>query len=374
MYYKPMYPAFDSHVHISGRYDDLDGFMADCKRLYEETGVEGYATQCTSASKGSSGQCAAQLLAKSMYPGRLLAYGGFVYRLDGVPCDRAGMLAQAKDIYDAGFDGYKMLEGKPTTRKETGIPLDSEIYDDALSFVEEKGMHVLLHVADPYIFWDPALCPESAIKNGWSYVDGTYVEKEALHAEVDRMLAKHPKLKVTLAHFYFLSFDLDRLSRFLDRNPCVSLDVTPNPYMFYDFQKDLARSREFFIKYQDRILYGTDNMVHDGFDGKGGLSMAQKRSADIFRFFEQSDVYEPECWILGPLRGIGLSGEPLKKIYKLNYERLQGGARAMDAGKAADYCEKRLAAIERDALSAGGGADGVKRQISSVVERLRARR
>ena len=97
MPYKPKYPVFDPHVHINGSYDDLDGFMDDCRKLYADTEVEGYTTLCTSAMKLCAGQSAAQLLAKLLHPGKIMAYGGFTYLPEALPFDRAGLLAQIKE-------------------------------------------------------------------------------------------------------------------------------------------------------------------------------------------------------------------------------------------------------------------------------------
>ena len=364
MRYKPKYPVFDPHVHIFGRYDDLEGLMADCRKLYTDTEIEGYTSLCLSSNMIFAGQAAAQLLAKLLNPSKIFAYSGFAYHLDGLPFDRTGLLAQIKDIYDAGFDGLKMWEGKPLIRKEFGIALDSEIFDHAFDFMEEKGIHIIYHVADPEIFWDPVNCPQSAIDNGWAYIDGTFQSKDELHAEIDRMLKKHPNLNVTFAHLYFMADDLDRMSEFLDRNPNTSLDICPGARMFYYLQKDLQKSHDFFIKYQDRIMFGTDNCVNDSRKGDAVAVVANSRNSDIFRFLESSECYSPEQWPLGPLCGIGLDDEPLRKIYKLNYKRLQGGERKTDISKAISYCERRLKVLEKNNNL---DYEAVKKQIQDVI-------
>ena len=371
MPYTSKYPVFDGHIHIMQRFYDLDGFMADIKRLIEGTGILGFTSQCTSAYKLRSGQAPAQVLAKALNPGKVFINGGFSYNLDGLPFDRAGMLAQIQTMYDAGFDGLKMLEGKPTVRKETGIPLDSEIYADAFAFCEEKNIHVLCHVADPWTFWDVKECPQEAYKYGWAYIDGSYVQKEALHSEVDRVLKRHPKLNLTLPHFYFLAYDLERMGDFFDRNPTVSTDLCPNPYLFYDLQKDIDKSRDFFIKYQDRIFFGTDNEVNDGHIGEAAVTHANKNNADIFRFLELSEEYDTELFSVSKLHGIGLDGEPLKKIYKDNYMRIKGPHRELNMGKAIEFCEKRLWLMEKNFPGTDTPMEGVKHQIREVIVRLK---
>ena len=208
-------------------------------------------------------------------------------------------------------------------------------------------MNIVCHVADPWTFWDKEKCPPSAYTAGWAYVDGTFVDKETLHSEVDRMLKKHPKLNITFAHFYYLPHELERLADFLDRNPSVSIDICPGTPNFYDFQADINKTRDFFIKYQDRIIFGTDNGVNEHAAGDEVAIRANKQYVDLFRFLELSEVYTPARWS-EPLCGIGLDGDALKKIYLFNYKRLQGGERKINIGKAVEFCEKRLSIIKNN--------------------------
>jgi len=370
MPYTPKFPVFDAHVHVQGRFYELDSFMADCRRLIDDTRVLGVTSQCTSSYRRKSGQAPAQILAKALNPGKFFINGGFAYNLEELPFDRAGMLKQVTDIYEAGFDGLKMLEGKPTVRKETGIPLDSDIYADAFAFCEEKNFHVLCHVGDPWTFWDKEHCPPSAFHYGWAYVDGGYVPKEELHAEVDRVLKRHPKLNLTLPHFYFLAYDLERMADFFDRNPTVSTDLCPNPYLFYDLQKDLDKSRDFFIKYQNRIFFGTDNEANDGHMGDHIGLHSNKRNADIFRFLELDWEYDTELFDIGRLHGIGLDDEALKNIYLNTYMRIVKGGRPLNTPKAIEYCENRLWVLEKNFPQ--DEMKGPKHQIKEVIERLKA--
>ena len=60
------------------------------------------------------------------------------------------------------------------------------------------------------------------------------------------------------AHFHFLSDFLDRAAALLDRYPNVNFDLAPGIEMLYNFTKRPAEARDFFLKYQDRLVYGTD--------------------------------------------------------------------------------------------------------------------
>jgi predicted TIM-barrel fold metal-dependent hydrolase len=124
--------------------------------------------------------------------------------------------------------------------------------------LEEEQFPVVFHVADPDEFWDPERCPDWARSSGWDYTDGSYPSKEDCYAEVDHILERHPNLKITFAHFYFLSADLERAARFLEAHPTVCFDLAPHVGMYYDFSREPALARDFFLRYSERIVYGTD--------------------------------------------------------------------------------------------------------------------
>ncbi len=157
-----------------------------------------------------------------------------------------------------GFDGLKLIEGKPQVRKLLPLPLDGPEYAGLWAALESEQFPVVFHVADPDEFWDAERCPDWARSGGWDYSDGSYPSKEDLYTEVDHILARHPNLKITFAHFYFLSTDLARAARFLDAHPGVCFDLAPHIGMYHDFSRDPQAARDFFLRYSDRILYGTD--------------------------------------------------------------------------------------------------------------------
>jgi len=75
---------------------------------------------------------------------------------------------------------------------------------------------------------------------------------------VINVLQRHPDIKVVFAHFFFMSAQLERLGEYLDRYPNMCVDLTPGIEMYRNFSKNPEGARNFFRKYQDRILYGTD--------------------------------------------------------------------------------------------------------------------
>ncbi|HET8900152.1 MAG TPA: amidohydrolase, partial [Rhodanobacteraceae bacterium] len=75
----------------------------------------------------------------------------------------------------------------------------------------------------------------------------------------DRFVAAHPKLRFVGAHLASLEYDVDRIAAFLDRFPDATVDMAARmSQVQYQSVRDRDRVRDFFIRHQDRILYGTD--------------------------------------------------------------------------------------------------------------------
>jgi hypothetical protein len=291
---------------------------------------------------------------KARFPNRAYISGALDYSQGLAEPERLSdaLVAQVHRLKAIGFDGLKMTEGKPTKRKWIPIPLDSPTYAGFWATVEELGMPVILHAGDPEANWDPVRCPPRARARGWFYGDGTFPLKEDLHAEVAHVLAQHPRLKLTLAHLFFLSADLDRASRFLDAHPHVCFDLAPGSEMYNSFTRDHDQSRDFFLRYQDRLIYATDTtsgaMTRDG---NVGVQRALERAWTVRTFLETDGTFVPPNglvrWLergVRSFRGLALPHTVLTRIYSANLERIYG-SRPVPLDR-----ERGLAEVERLAV------------------------
>jgi predicted TIM-barrel fold metal-dependent hydrolase len=275
-------------------------------------------------------------LIKAMYPGRLYAFGSLYYPPGGFSGGRADFADQARRWIDAGMDGMKMEEGKPTTRRRTGIALDSPLYDEYYRYLERNSIPLQYHVGDPATFWDAESVPTWARENGWFYGGADFIGREALLAEVEGFLEKFPALNVTFSHFYFLSDDMDRAASFLDRWPCARFDITPGSEMYFNFSRDPSAWRDFFIRYQGRILYGTDSEVDD----QAGWA----NTASVIRRFLETD-HEFEGFG-GRMRGLCLPADVLRRIYHDNFLAFAGDTpKKVDACRAAQETRRLLSTV-----------------------------
>lgn len=323
----------DSHVHLRHVNE-----RAALERLRAAVGVERMNIVCIFNREVVNFNPSA-FATKVEYPGNFYVFGGLdhsSYWSEG-KIKAPSLVEQVDRLLEIGCDGIKMLENKPTHRRMVDIPVDGPYFEDYFEHMETLGVPIVWHVNDPEEFWFPELTPGWAKQRGWGY-DETWIAKEELYREVLNVLVRHPKLNIIFAHFYFLSADLPRAARLLDDFPDVKLDVCPGIEMFYNMSRDADATREFFLKYQDRIILGTDISSNHTDDE------AQKRLGIITRWLSTSDEFrvpEGADFVLGPpedgiMRGIALPPDALQKIRRANFERLVGVPNLMDRELAAE--------------------------------------
>ena len=240
----------DAHVHMS----DLD--FGKCKAyldLLAAQEVTDVALQ--SLTYRSIAYNLAVLYWKGTYKKLKLSAFGMVHNEDfyqAIPFE-----VQAKALLDMGCDGIKMMYA-PSTRKRLGYGVNDARYDGLFTYLEDNGIPIVIHVNDPEEFWEERALTEYEKSRGWGYFDGTYLSKQEIYDETFQMLDKHPRLRVTFAHFFFLSNHIEEATRVLETYPNVHFDLTPGWEMFLGFSKDIDAWQAFFEKYADRILFGTD--------------------------------------------------------------------------------------------------------------------
>lgn len=238
-------------------------------------------------------------------------------------------LQQAKEYHAAGFDGMKLLEGYPSVRKVMGVSLCDEVYDAFYSYLEENNIPIIMHVANPTDFWDASKVSDWVKKAGRA-CDETYPTKEQLHEEVEGIMKKHPKLRLALAHFGFMSYDIDQAKRWLDDYENTLFDLTPGGEQLINMGDHWDQWHDFFVKYQDRIVYGTDLRAFPFTTQEEWETSVMRRPALIRNFFETDTKHQYVAATTTEYRGVMLEKEIREKIYYKNAEREYGEPKKID--------------------------------------------
>jgi len=340
---KVNYGIYDHHVHASGG-RGLQAFLEAGEKFADEI-VQLSAVNLLVAKGMVPRNVSADVMALALkvVDPRYTAYGGFGYWMNTMPSDKAGLRAQLEDLMDAGFDGLKMNEGKPNRRNVLGSTLDDERYDGVGELLEETGWNILNHINDPEEFWDEATCPPWANSGAGGYWDTTrFLPKETHYEEFERWYARYPKMNQTLAHAYFLSNFPDRMEALFERFPNVSIDLCPGIEMYDGFTKYRSQWIPFFLKYQDRITFGTDNAVRPYPQVVGHDGSYYDRIAWMRRFLETDDRFE--AWGYN-LHGFALPENVINKFYSENFIRMRGPVKPVIPEKALKYCHKLYAEV-----------------------------
>ena len=224
---------------------------------------------------------------------------------------------QTKRLMSSGFDGIKLIRGgKPSHHRISGHSYDSEIYSDFFACAEEEQIPILMHNNDPAANWDIRRASKRAIENGWVY-DATYPTHEYYYAMVEGVLQKYPNLNIALAHLGFYSEDIDRAAELLEKYPNLRFDITPALNIYFEMSEYPEKAREFFVKYRDRLIFGTDaDSELEGFAREYNDKKNCITSAFLSRGFGSEAVFDGKL-----IRPIGLSEDILEDIYYNNARR-----------------------------------------------------
>jgi len=274
---------------------------------------------------------------KGLYPNKVYVFGNLDISPLYVAPEIAGeTFTHYVDVLtEMGVDGVKMIEGKPGIRKRLPIPdFDSPTYAPYWEKLAYTQTPLIFHVNDPERYWYADKIPLWARGMGWDYSDGTFVDSEDQYRQVINVLERYPILNVTFAHFFFLSAELDRLGECFERYPNMRVDLAPGIEMYHDFSKVPDKVRDFFIKYQDRIIYGTNIGAYSLLtDRKAGIDEEESlaRMEVVRGFLENDGAYslEHEGFLFGSkdvvFQGIHLPDAVLDKIYYQNFRNFVGG-------------------------------------------------
>jgi predicted TIM-barrel fold metal-dependent hydrolase len=221
------------------------------------------------------------------------------------------------------------------------IMLDDPGFDALMAHLEARGVPLIAHQAEPRNCWLPL--DEMTTENDRSYfrehpeyymyLHPEMPSYESLLAARDRFVARHPHLKFVGAHLASLEWSVDELAKFLDRYPNASADLAARmTNVQYQSQRDYDKVRAFFIRYQDRLLYGSDLTENPPSAAERAQNPPMNPGAD---FTAEADGFWRSDWqylateavqhvdaINADVRGLALPKAVIDKIYYRNARRV----------------------------------------------------
>ncbi len=314
---RPKFPVIDFHGHPRDLLDSAEGIQSLGESLDSlNIGVMVAADNM----RGEGLERALELIRASNYKDRIRVLAGIDFRNVG-PGWAMKAVAELKADIAAGAAGVGEI-GKGlglSTRKADGtrLHIDDPDLDPVWEAAAELGVPVFIHTADPAEFFQPVdnhneRWLELSLFPGRHYPQDRFPSFEELIQERDNLFRRHPRTTFVTAHLGWQANDLATLGRLLDENPNVYTEVGA---VLYDIGRQPRAAHDFFIKYQDRILFGKD-------------SFQPREYPYYWRVFETRDDYFDyyrDYHAFWKLYGIDLPDSVLKKLYFDNALRITRG-------------------------------------------------
>jgi hypothetical protein len=309
----------DAHIHFNAG-------SPECERLLERLGVKAL-NVCVAHDSGGAWRDQAQRYSR-LHGGapRLFAWctAFDLPRFDDREYVERAIEGLRGDI-EAGAVACKIWKNVGMeVRKPDGsfLMVDDPLFEPILSFLEKQGVTLLLHIGEPLACWQP-LDPGNphygyykAHPEWHMHGRGDFPSHGELIAARDRLVERHPGLRVVGAHLGSLEYDVAEVARRLDRYPNFAVDTSARV-------RDLAHQapavvRSFLERYGDRVLFGTDQVYRQDF-----AQLAEQERRDLLariemRYGMERAYYEGSGAVTlfdRQVEGLRLSADVLDRLY-----------------------------------------------------------
>lgn len=333
-YVRAALPAIDIHTHLEP--DATETIL----RLLDQRNIR-YAVNL---SAGIPGQGLEEALAQQQSTrGRLLPFCTLPWQrfvdVDAFAQASVAVLEQCARVGVRGLKIPKILGLGLRDLQGRRVTVDDPRLDPVFETAGRLHLTVLIHSGDPRAFFEaptPAneRWEELQAHPRWSFYGGDNPSFDQVLTEFERRVQRHPNTTFIGAHFGNCAEDPDRVARLLERAPNYYIDTSARVPEFGRHAS--ARMRAFFLRWQARIVFGTDlglgNDIAEWMLGSRGSELTTQ--ADVDRFFTATWRYyegrEPSAENPTPIQGrwqvhpVGLPRAVLERIYGGNAARLLG--------------------------------------------------
>ncbi len=312
------YPVIDFHGHpreLIGSGNGLEGLGASLDSLNVRLMVA-----ANNMSGEELGRTVAAIRASPKMKDRVRVLAGIDFRNVG-PGWAEKAVAQLEADVAAGAVGVgEVSKGFGLSIKKrdgTRLRIDEPALDPVWAACARLRIPVFIHTADPQEFWQPIDYSnerwlELALFPGRRYPAEQFPSFEQLMTERDNLLRKHPRTTFVIAHMGWHANDLGRLGKLMAELPNVHTEVGA---VLYDIGRQPRAARDFFVRFQDRILFGKDSFQPEEYPYYWRVFETRDDYFDYYRGYHA-------FW---KLYGIDLPDEVLKKVYYRNALRITAG-------------------------------------------------
>ena len=245
-------------------------------------------------------------------------------------CNQAGFANRvAAELVEAkrqGASGLKLFKSFGLAHRNADgslVRIDDQKWDPIWRQCGQLQLPVILHTGDPAAFFQPIDATNERWEEldrhpEWSFYGDPFPTREALLEARNRVIARHPETIFIGAHLANNPEDLSAVSTWLDRYPNLYVEIASR---IAELGRQPYTARDFFLKYSDRIMFGTDG------------PWPEARLRLYWRFMETKDEYFPYSEKPFPpqgfwrIYGLGLPDDVLRQVYFKNAARVIPGVR-----------------------------------------------
>lgn len=240
-------------------------------------------------------------------------------------------LAQLKDAFSQGAIAVKVWKNIGMSLKDENgefVMIDNPRFDPILDYLAKNGIPLIGHLGEPKDCWLPL--EEMTIKGNRRYYSAHPEYHMYLHPEYpsyedqiaarDHMLEKHPNLRFVGAHLGSLEWSLDELAKRLDQFPNMAVDLSRMSNLQYHAMTNWQKIHDFFIQYQDRLLYATDTAVGEPENPSEMKKNVHEARIRDWKFFTTDETMRSSGFE-GEFKGLKLPKTVVDKIYRENAEQ-----------------------------------------------------
>jgi len=311
---KAKFPFIDIHSHQFRMADqDLSTLIADMDAMNMGIMIN------LSGGSGERIQGAIKNV-KEHYPNRFGVFANVSF--DGVGGEGWGENAakQLEEDVTNGAVGLKIYKSLGLRNKDVDgkrLAIDDPRLAPVWDKCGELGIPVIIHAADPKSFWDPMdgdneRWLELKTRPRRKRSDTNPAPWQQIIDEQHKMFKNHPKTTFINAHFGWYANDLARLGELIDEMPNMYVELAA---IIAELGRQPRSAHDFFVKYQDKILFGKDSWRPEEFP-------------TYFRVLESADEYFPyhkKYHAFWAMYGLDLPDEVLKKVYYKNALKIVPG-------------------------------------------------
>ncbi len=321
----PLLTKVDAHIHIAGN-----------KGYFEKAAErDNFVLLSFNVDHSDSAALSRQLFdavqSVETHPGRVFYGPSFLFDTAGwgTPDWSRKVIAYLDEATSHGAISVKLWKNIGMTlrdKKGKFIMVDDPGLDPVIDFIISKGLPVTGHLGEPRNCWLPLT--EMTVSSDSSYFARNPQYHMFLHPEYpsyedqiaarDNLLKKHPGLKFIGCHLGSLEWNVDSLAKRLDMFPNMAVDVSARTcHLQYQSAKDYEKVRNFCIKYQDRLLYGTDVGDSGNSDPEAFTREMHETWLNDWKYYATGEPMTSRLFS-GDFKGLRLPKEVVDKIYSGN--------------------------------------------------------